>query len=101
LIEEFGKNYGTYFSILNAVSGGINTQADIMSALGDKSIGGQIKRLIEDYNVLKRLRPIGAKEGTQTVRYEITDNFLQFWFNIGRDVGFLNKQTTFAFQIYK
>jgi len=81
LIEEFGKNYGTYFSILSAVSGGINTQADIMSALGDKSIGGQIKRLIEDYNVLKRLRPIGSKEGTQTVRYEITDNFLQFWFN--------------------
>ena len=81
LIEEFGKNYGTYFSILNAVSGGINTQPGIMSALGDKSIGGQIKRLIEDYNVLKRLRPIGSKEGTQTVHYEITDNFLQFWFN--------------------
>jgi len=81
LIKEFGKNYGVYFSILSAVSGGINTQPDIMAALGDKSIGGQIKRLIEDYNVLKRLRPIGSKEGTQTVRYEIADNFLQFWFN--------------------
>ena len=81
LIEEFGKNYGTYFSILSAVSGGINTQPDIMAALGDKSIGGQIKRLIEDYNVLKRIRPIGSKEGTQRVRYEITDNFLQFWFH--------------------
>ena len=81
LIEEFGKNYGTYFSILNAISGGINTQPEIMAALGDKSIGGQIKRLIEDYNVLKRLRPMGEKEGTQRVRYEITDNFLQFWFN--------------------
>jgi len=81
LIEEFGKNYGTYFSILSAVSGGINTQPDIMAMLGDKSIGGQIKRLIEDYNVLKRLRPIGSKEGTQSVRYEITDIFLQFWFN--------------------
>jgi len=81
LIEEFGKNYGTYFSILSAVSGGINTQPDIMAALGDKSIGGQIKRLIEDYNVLKRRRPIGSKEGTQAVRYEITDNFLQFWFH--------------------
>ncbi len=81
LIEEFGKNYATYFSILSAVSAGINTQPDIMAVLGDKSIGGQIKRLIEDYNVLKRIRPLGAKEGTQTVRYEITDNFLQFWFN--------------------
>ena len=81
LIQEFGKNYGTYFSILSAVSGGINTQSEIMAALGDKSIGGQIKRLIDDYNVLKRVRPLGAKEGTQTVRYEIADNFLQFWFN--------------------
>jgi AAA+ ATPase superfamily predicted ATPase len=81
LIEEFGKNYGNYFSILSAVSGGINTQPDIMAALGDKSIGGQIRRLIEDYSVLKRLRPIGAKEGSQRVRYEITDNFLQFWFH--------------------
>ena len=81
LIEEFGKNYGTYFSILNAVSGGINTQPEIMAALGDKSIGGQIKRLLEDYNVLKRIRPIGSSEGTQKVRYEITDNFLQFWFH--------------------
>ena len=81
LIQEFGKNYGTYFSILGAVSGGINTQPDIMAALGDKSIGGQIKRLIDDYNVLKRVRPLGAKEGSQTVRFEIADNFLQFWFN--------------------
>jgi len=80
LIQEFGKNYGTYFSILSAVSDGINTQPKIMAALGDKSIGGQIHRLIEDYNVLKRVRPIGAKEGSQTVRYEISDNFLQFWF---------------------
>jgi len=81
LIEEFGKNYGTYFSILGAISGGINSQPDIVAALGDISIGGHIKRLIEDYNVITRQRPLGAKEGTQTVRYAITDNFLQFWFN--------------------
>ncbi|MDD3686708.1 MAG: ATP-binding protein [Bacteroidales bacterium] len=80
LINEFGKNYGTYFSILGCVSNGINTQPRIMAALGDKSIGGQIQRLIEDYNVLKRVRPLRAKETSQTVRYEVSDNFLQFWF---------------------
>lgn len=80
LIQEFGKNYGTYFSILSAVSVGINTQPKIMAALGDKSIGGQIHRLIDDYNVLKRVRPLGSNEGSQAVRYEINDNFLQFWF---------------------
>ena len=81
LIEEFGKNYATYFSILSAISGGINTQPEIEAALGDKSIGGQIKRLIEDYNIIVRLRPILAKEGSQAVRYEIQDNFIRFWFN--------------------
>lgn len=81
LIEEFGKNYAIYFSILSAISGGINTQPEIESALGDKSIGGQLKRLIEDYNIITRQRPILAKEGSQTVRYEIRDNFIRFWFN--------------------
>ena len=81
LIEELGKNYATYFSILSAISGGINTQPGIEAALGDKSIGGQIKRLIEDYNIIVRQRQILAKEGSQTVRYEIQDNFLRFWFN--------------------
>ncbi len=81
LIEEFGKNYATYFSILSAISGGVNTQPEIEASLGDKSIGGQIKRLIEDYNIIVRQRPILAKEGSQTVRYEIQDNFIRFWFN--------------------
>lgn len=42
------------FSILNTISGGINTQA----ALGEKSIGGQLKRLIEDYHVIARKHPV-------------------------------------------
>ena len=81
LIEEFGKNYATYFSILSAISGGINTQPEIETTLGNKSIGGQLKRLIEDYNIIQRQRPILSKENTQTVRYEIQDNFIRFWFN--------------------
>lgn len=81
LIEEFGKNYATYFSILSAISSGRNTQPEIETALGGKIISGQIKRLIEDYNIITRRRPIMAKEGSQTVRYEISDNFISFWFN--------------------
>lgn len=81
LIEEFGKNYATYFSILSAISGGIRTQPGIEATLGDKSIGGQIRRLIEDYNIIIRQRPLLAKEGSQVVRYEIQDNFIRFWFN--------------------
>jgi AAA+ ATPase superfamily predicted ATPase len=81
LIEEFGKNYATYFSILSAISSGVNTQLEIEAAIGNKSVGGQLKRLIEDYDIIVRQRPIMAKERTQTVRYEIQDNFIRFWFH--------------------
>ena len=80
LIDEFGKQYGTYFSILDAISNGINTQSEIAAALGEKSIGGQLKKLEETYGITKKMRPILSKEGTQTVRYEIADLFLRFWF---------------------
>lgn len=80
LIDEFGKQYGTYFSILDAISNGLNTQSEIAVALGEKSIGGQLKKLVETYEIIKRVRPIFAKKGSQTVRYKISDMFLRFWF---------------------
>ncbi len=80
LVDEFGKQYGTYFSILDAISNGLNTQADIAAALGEKSIGGQLKKLEETYEIIKKVRPILAKKGTQTVRFDIADMFLRFWF---------------------
>lgn len=80
LVDEFGKQYGTYFSILDAISNGINTQPEIASALGEKSIGGQLKKLEETYGIIQKMRPILAKKGTQTVRYAIADMFLRFWF---------------------
>ena len=64
LIEEFGKNYATYFSILSAISNGKNTQAEIETVLGNKSIGGYLKRLVEDYNIIVRQRPILSKGDT-------------------------------------
>lgn len=80
LVDEFGKQYGTYFSILDAISDGINTQTGIAAALGEKSIGGQLKKLEETYGIIKKMRPVMSKQGTQTVRYEIADLFLLFWF---------------------
>lgn len=80
LIQEFGKKYGNYFSILDAVSSGLNTQSQIEAFMGEKSIGGQLSKLETVYEVIKKQRPIFAKEGSQTVRYEVSDNFLRFWF---------------------
>lgn len=80
LIQEFGKKYGNYFSILQAIASGKNTLSEVMSALGNASLGGLLKRLEDDYEVIRKKRPILSKEGTQTVRYEIADHFLRFWF---------------------
>ncbi len=80
LIQEFGKKYGTYFSILSAIGRGMNTQSEIEAHLGEKSLGGQLFKLEDVYEVITKTRPIFSKEGSHTVRYEINDNFLRFWF---------------------
>lgn len=80
LIQEFGKKYGNYFSILSAISNGRNTLSEMEALMGGISLGGQLKRLEEDYDLIKKKRPILSKEGSQTVRYEVSDMFLRFWF---------------------
>lgn len=80
LIQEFGKKYGNYFALLSAIANGDNTQQRLSERMGDTSINGHLKRLEEDYELIGRKRPIFAKEGTQTVRFEVTDLFLRFWF---------------------
>lgn len=80
LIQEFGKKYGNYYAILSAIASGVNETSRIADVTGQKSLGGSLHRLEEDYDLIAKLRPIKAKEGTQTVRYEIKDHFLRFWF---------------------
>lgn len=80
LIQEFGKQYGTYFSILGQIANGDVTQSELENSLGINSLGGQLKILEEKYNIIQKKRPIGAKPTSQTVRYEIKDNFFRFWF---------------------
>lgn len=55
LIEEFGKDYGMYFSIMSCIASGVNTQGAIENALGGVSVAGHLKRLIEDYSLIKRV----------------------------------------------
>lgn len=81
LITEFGRDYGTYFSILLAIAQGRTSQAEITAALGGMSIGGHLERLENTYNVITKFRPALSKPGSKnTVRFRISDNFLHFWF---------------------
>lgn len=80
LIQEFGKQYATYFSILGCIAGGEVTQTDIEARLGEKSLGGQLNLLEEKYELIQKKRPIQSKQASQSVRFEVKDLFLRFWF---------------------
>ena len=80
LIQEMGKQYGTYYSVLSAIAGGVTESSRISQITGVKSIGGIMQRLEEYYDIVCKKRPILSKPGSQTVRYEIKDHFLRFWF---------------------
>ncbi len=79
LIEEFGKEYTTYFSILFLISSSKTARSEMESILG-KNIGGYLDRLENEYTIIKKVKPIFAKEGSRTLKYEIIDNFFNFWF---------------------
>ena len=79
LIEEFGKEYGSYFSILELISNSKTSRNEIESILG-KNIGGYLKRLENDYDLIEKIKPINAKPDSRIQKYRIKDNFLNFWF---------------------
>lgn len=79
LIEEFGRDYLTYFAILELISQGKTGRTEIESYLG-KDVGGYLMRLEEDYALISRHRPINAKPNSRNQKYKIIDNFLSFWF---------------------
>jgi uncharacterized protein len=79
LIEEFGREYGTYFSILELMSEGRTSRTEIESIL-QKNIGGYLEKLEIDYDLVTKHRPVGAKTTGKIQKYYIKDNFLKFWF---------------------
>ena len=79
LIEEFGRDYAIYFSILSLISSSKTSRPEIESIL-QKDIGGYLDKLENEYMVIRSVRPILAKPGGKIQRYAINDNFLSFWF---------------------
>ncbi|MDE5877104.1 MAG: ATP-binding protein [Muribaculaceae bacterium] len=79
LIEEFGKEYDTYFSILSAIASGKKRRSEIESII-DRPISGYLTRLEDDYGVIAKQLPIGAKPLSKNATYTICDNFFTFWF---------------------
>ena len=79
LISEFGRDYGTYFSILQLIAAGMTTQSEIDSVIG-KNTGEYLNNLYEDYSFISKNTPILSKAGARNIKWQIDDCFLRFWF---------------------
>ena len=79
LIEEFGKEYSTYFSILTLIASSKTSRSEMESVL-EMSVGGYLERLDADFGLIRKIRPVLAKPGGRNMKYAIHDNFLNFWF---------------------
>ncbi len=80
LVDEFGKDYGVYFSILTLIAQGKNTRSDLENSLQTKELSGYLKNLIEEYGLISKMQPIFEKTTNKNVHYSINDQFLRFWF---------------------
>jgi AAA+ ATPase superfamily predicted ATPase len=78
LIEEFGKDYGIYFSILSAIATG-HSQRSQIEDLVNREIGGYLSMLEDTYGIIRKHKPMFSQTNSN-VRYRLDDNFLSFWF---------------------
>ncbi|MBP5227045.1 MAG: AAA family ATPase [Kiritimatiellae bacterium] len=88
LVDEFGKEYGTYFSILSAIAAGRTSRNEITQAIG-RDAGGFLNRLENDYSIVAKVQPLFAAKSAKSVRYRLDDNFFIFWFRFIFKYGFL------------
>jgi AAA+ ATPase superfamily predicted ATPase len=79
LIEEFGKDYAIYFSVLSLIATSKTSRPEIESIL-EMSVGGYLEKLENDFGLIKKVKPIFSKPSSRQIKYSIEDNFLNFWF---------------------
>jgi AAA+ ATPase superfamily predicted ATPase len=79
LIDEFGKDYGNYFSILMLIASSKTSRSEMESIMGT-TLGGYLDRLENEFGLITKVRPVLAKPASKAVKYCIKDNFLNFWF---------------------
>lgn len=79
LVDEFGRDYATYFSILSLIASGRTGRAEIQDVIGS-DIGGYLTKLESEYRLVSKKVPFGADGRNRNMKYELSDNFLRFWF---------------------
>ena len=79
LVQEFGNDFATYFSILSSIAIGHTKFAEIKNDLG-ADVGSYLSNLEKTYGLIRRVTPIYAPAGSKCAAYRIEDPFLRFWF---------------------
>ena len=79
LSEEFGKDYGTYYTILASIASGRTSYAEISNELG-LDVGGYLTRLENQFALISKKQPVYEKTSTKNCHYQIEDCFFRFWF---------------------
>jgi AAA+ ATPase superfamily predicted ATPase len=79
LVSEFGRDYSTYFSILQLIAAGKNKQREIDSIIG-KNTGAYLANLESQHSFLVKNKPMFSKPESRNTGWIINDNFLRFWF---------------------
>ena len=106
LIDEFGKDYGNYFSILALIASSKTSRPEIESIL-EIPIGGYLDRLENEFGLIRKIRPVFSKPNSRSVKYYIHDNFLNFWFRFiykyssAIEIGNLNYVKNIVLRDYK
>ncbi|MBO4654145.1 MAG: ATP-binding protein [Bacteroidales bacterium] len=77
--QEFSDESATYFSILQLIAGGMTKRSEIDGAM-QKDMGVYLQNLEKNYLMVSRLKPLLAKPNSKVTAYEISDQFLRFWF---------------------
>lgn len=79
LAEEFGPDYGTYFTILSLISSGATTSSELKAAIG-ADVNGFLTKLEKHYSLVSKKQPVFTKETSKNCHYQIDDCFFRFWF---------------------
>ncbi len=79
LLSEFGRDYGTYFAIMELIANGKTSQTAIDSIIG-KNTGAYLNNLSQEYALISKNVPLLSKPGNRNIRWQINDPFLRYWF---------------------
>ena len=90
LADEFGPDYGTYFTLLAAISSGQTTSAELKNLIGAE-VGGYLAKLEDQYSIVVKKQPIFGNTTSKNCHFLIDDCFFRFWFRFIYKLNYLNE----------